>query len=294
MSYSLQDQSLIISYIQIYLRDYFGITLTKVSSDSRRATPDSYEISQSETIKVTGVYTDQTYLSICLFMAYNYPEEQFPIRWDLRSKSSGEWIKTPFNQDKLTITMKLLLDNDAGKDTMFTQEMYETIVGAQENPNLYFSWEELLKYFYSEDDLYEVLYSKENKEYTRSDINHNLEVFLVHNLDQINHNKNIADIDDRIVSYFLEEVVSPISDSDEILRTQKIIYPQGTDYKRAGHYDDQMVEDVRKAQQNFIDLYTVVNDEGQSVTTLPEGYEGFKVTGYVDPWTELVIKGGLD
>lgn len=72
------------------------------------------------------------------------------------------------------------------------------------------------------------------------------------------------------------------------------MYPQGVEYVRSGRYDQEMTEDIKKVQQDFINLNTVITSSGNLNTVLPEGYDGFKVTGYVDPWTELILKGGLD
>lgn len=295
MNIKLQDRNLIVSYIQIYLKEFFGISLAKKINSESYATKDSYEISQRIPIKVTGFYTEQTYTSVSLFMAYNYPNEMFPVRYDLKEGSVNTWIKTPFDSQKLKLTMDYLINQEAGKGKYsFTEDDYREIISQSEDPSLYFSYEDLLRFFYSNDHLYEILLNRKNKEeYSRSDINESLVVFLSHNIEEGRFNKDATSIDSRIISYFLNEVVSKMSDPDEIFRIQKIMYPQGVTYDRAGVFDDQMTEDVKECQQSFIDLYTTESGD-KKVVNLPEGYDGFKVTGYVDPWTELVLKGGLD
>lgn len=286
----LQDRNLLVSYIQTYLRDYFNMTLVRSKSKN------SYEISQSYPIRVTGQYTRQTYLSISLFMLYNYPNEKFPERWDLRNPTDpNSWIITPFDSSKLVLTMDMLIQHSVGEMSEFSKEDYEQILKSLDDPQQYFSWDTLIKYFYNEDDMLEVLSDKTvSDEFSQSDVNHSLIVFLVNNLDQLDDNPEIADLNDRIPSYFLEEVVTSESPPDEILRVQKIIYPEGVEYNRAGIFDDQMLQDVTTAQENFLRTYTTTSKDGTQQVVLPEGYDGFKVTGYVDPWTEFILKGGID
>lgn len=286
----LQDRNLLVSYIQTYLRDYFNMTLVRSKSKN------SYEISQSYPIRVTGQYTRQTYLSISLFMLYNYPNEKFPERWDLRNPTDpNSWIITPFDSSKLVLTMDMLIQHSVGEMSEFSKEDYEQILKSLDDPQQYFSWDTLIKYFYNEDDMLEVLSDKTvSDEFSQSDVNHSLIVFLVSNLDQLDDNPEIADLNDRIPSYFLEEVVTSESPPDEILRIQKIIYPEGVEYSRAGIFDDQMLQDVTTAQENFLRTYTTTSKDGTQQVVLPEGYDGFKITGYVDPWTEFVLKGGID
>ena len=125
----LQDRNLIVSYIQTYLRDYFGMTLVRLK------TKNSYEISQSHPIRVTGRYTIQTYLSVSLFMLYNYPNEQFPERWDLRNPTDkNSWVITPFDSPRLVLTMNMLISQGAGKGTEFTKQDYDQILKEVEDP----------------------------------------------------------------------------------------------------------------------------------------------------------------
>lgn len=373
----LNSRSLLVNYLQVYLKDYFGITLVKSNTNLSYSTDDRYEISQSEEIKVTGRYNLQTYLSTALFMIYNYPNEKFPVRWDLRNETSTEWVETPFDSEKLYSTMNLLISEEylSKNDNKVSQKTYDELVDSvivkvgeyltlskntklytspvsstgflvssyskdsvsyglvdgsvvnsrvvvkltdknkdpivddqgkvitgwvdeipkEKNSETYFDYETLLKYFNGEDGIYDTLYRRSPEElYTTEDILSSVIVFLTNNLVQVNSNPDVVSLNDRIVSYILEEVVTSISSPDEILRVQKLLYPQGVEYVRSGRYDQEMTEDIKKVQQDFINLNTVITSSGNLNTVLPEGYDGFKVTGYVDPWTELILKGGLD
>lgn len=373
----LNSRSLLVNYLQVYLKDYFGITLVKSNTNLSYPTDDRYEISQSEEIKVTGRYNLQTYLSTALFMIYNYPNEKFPVRWDLRNETSTEWVETPFDSEKLYSTMNLLISEEylSKNDNKVSQKTYDELVDSvivkvgeyltlskntklytspvsstgflvssyskdsvsyglvdgsvvnsrvvvkltdknkdpivddqgkvitgwvdeipkEKNSETYFDYETLLKYFNGEDGIYDTLYRRSPEElYTTEDILSSVIVFLTNNLVQVNSNTDVVSLGDRIISYILEEVVTSISSPDEILRVQKLLYPQGVEYVRSGRYDQEMTEDIKKVQQDFINLNTVITSSGNLNTVLPEGYDGFKVTGYVDPWTELILKGGLD
>lgn len=305
MSVRLQDRNLIVNYIQVYLHDYFGMSLNKVTQKRRRAVKDEYEISQSQPVKVNGVYTEETYLSVSLFMSYNYPGEKFPVRWDLKEGSERTWIQTPFDYEKLTKTMTDLVNSKFAKGKSFTEEDYRSFLDNQvkegQDVNDYLSDYDQLSRYFEDGDVYSALVSKQlekpdssgHREFTREDANKSLIVFLTHNLEASQISREVLSLDDRILSYFFEEVVTPLSESDEILRIQKIMYPSGIDYTRAGIYDDIMTEDVKKYQQDFLDKHLNKGTDSSEIV-LPEGFEGFKVTGYVDPWTEVVLKGGVD
>lgn len=291
MTIKLQSRSIFVSYIQEYLRNYFGMTLIETDTD------EGYEISQSRPIRVTGRYTQQTYLSVSLFMLYNYPNEQFPLRWDIEDPASHRvsWITTPFDSATLKQTMNLLISQDAGKNTTFSKDDYEEIIKSTQNPEQYFSWSTLLKYYFDEDDLRKLLGTKsQSDEMTQSDVNHSLIVFLVNNVEQSEINDDIFTLNERILSYFIGEVVTESSTPDEILRVQKIMYPEGVEYQRSGVFDEKMKQEVLDVQRKFIETYTVTTLEGTQIITLPEGYDGFRVTGYIDPWTEVILKGGVE
>ena len=293
MTIKLQDRNLIVSYIQILLRDYFGVSLTSNISSNDSLSDIKYNITLNNPIRVTGDYNIQTYLSSALYMAFNYPNELFPIRYDIGT-SSTELLQTSFDQDKLKYTMDKVLDyvSKSTELVKITEEWYnQVIVGEGESKDTkVFNWSTLLKYFADDNEdniqvkVYDMIYQG-NTEYSKDDINESLVVFLSHNLSMVTFYNEVADINERIISYMLNEVVTPISEPDEVTRAQKLIYPEGIGYDRAGKYDGQMIDDVSKVQSDFISSHT--NKDG--VVSLPEGFSGFKVTGYVDPWTELII-----
>ena len=103
---------------------------------------------------------------------------------------------------------------------------------------------------------------------------------------------NVIAIPDRVLSYILKEVVTPVSEIDEIFRMQKIMYaPNKVPSELVGTYDDMFMHNVEVMQRSFIDAYTFTEVEGTEEVhkvDLPDNYKGFKITGYVDPWTEVL------
>lgn len=281
MTISLQSRNLLVSYIQMYLKEYSGITLIENSRHE-------YEISQSRPIKVTGVYNEQTYSAVCIFMAFNYPNEGFPVRWDYLEGSVSTWTKTPYDSAKLKLTMDQLLSTDTCKGTdAFTQEDYDESMKNIEDKSEYLTYDELVLYFNNSDGVYDALISNKIKEFSQTDLNDVLIKFIVNNLNQSQVNASICDLDSRILAYFLDEVVTPSSENDEIFRVQKILYNNQVGFERAGIYDDEMIKIVKEVQKDFVDTYDLNNKDPEEY---PEGFDGFKVTGYVDPWTELLIR----
>ena len=80
MDIHYQDRNLIVTYLQVFLRENMGAVVHKVIPRSKSVKP-YYEISSNELIKVTGYWTPQSYSALALYMAYNYPNEGFPYRW---------------------------------------------------------------------------------------------------------------------------------------------------------------------------------------------------------------------
>lgn len=303
MIIQLQDRNLMVTYLQSFLHDYFGINLVKSVQKYTRATRDKYEIRQNSVLRISGTYNQETYTAAAIYMAYNYPNEQFPDRWDLRSVSSTEWIRTPFDQVKLVDTMNYLISNniiDKIGDEL-TPELYMQYVTDYDK---YLTYDEIVRYFDSALNVYDTLYDKKYSdipEYTEDDVKNNLIYFLSHNLSILPYQPRAAELGERVLSYFLDEVVSASSEPDEIMRVQEIMYPLGLSYNKVGRFFDQeigangeiirnsMEDDIKEYQQAFIDRYTT-----SGTFTPPDGFTGFKVTGYVDPWTEWVIKVGVN
>jgi len=227
MSLTMRDNDIVASFLQIFLKEFSGLTLNKIEANRFNDYTEEWVISSSKPIKVTGFYNTQTYGALAIWMARNYPKEGYPIKWSVDDK--GIWSYTEY---------------DAEADDEDMTELKNTILN---------------------------------------------------NIDFLSIKPDAIDVPDRVLSYVFGEVVSPLSERDEITRVQKLIYQPKIDPMRAGRYDDIMTEDVKSIQQKFIDLYTITTIvDGHEVKTayLPDNFEGFKVTGYVDPWTELIMVGG--
>lgn len=95
----------------------------------------------------------------------------------------------------------------------------------------------------------------------------------------------VLQIPERVQSYLLNEVVTQYSPEDEVFRVQKMMrgfskIPDAV----AGEYYGTFEESIRLIQQNFLDKETF--------PVYPERFNDFKVTGYCDPWTEVLIENG--
>lgn len=295
-----QNRGMLVTYIQAFLKEFFGVNLIKSVQYYARATKDRYEIRQSDSLRISGVYTSETYTAIAIYMAYNYPNEQFPERWDRRSEGSSEWVRTPFNQTKVTDTMNYLIE------TNFIDSIGDELTEKDYNKHVtdfskYLTFDEICKYFDSALNVYDTLYSKKYsdvKKYTPEDVRNNLIYFLANNLDVFPYQNRSIEIGDRVISYFLDEVVTSASNPDEIMRVQELMYPDKLSYSKVGKFFSadigangevirpSMEDDIKKIQQDFINKHT----SSKGVFVPPEGFSNFKVTGYVDPWTEWVIK----
>ena len=226
MVINYQDRCLQVSYIQIFLKDYFGLTIEK--QKSARATQDNeYQLTSNSPIKVTGYYNLQTYSSLALWMAYNYPKEGFPQVWYL--SESNQWEYKDFTED-------------------YPSDDYTT---------------------------------EEFRTYISQVISTNMDNFIV--------NHDIIRIPERVLSYVFNEVVTSHSTPEEVVRVKQLVLGTPIGRKLALEYHDDFEKIISRIQSDFIALYTI-NGE----VSLPEQYKEFKVTGYVDPWTELIIKGGSE
>lgn len=279
MTINLNDRSLITSYIQIILRDYSGLSVKFPNDLGRDFIDDWYEVTSSSPVRVTGTYDLETYAAASLYMAINFPNEQFPYRYD---EVEGQIVKTPYDRNKLNSTISWI-------KTWFSGSISEEVYTGQ-NPDfsVVFDWTTLMRYFSSENSLKDCL--KNNKSLSEI-FNDTVLVFIVHNMEFSIEDKEVTSLSERVLSYFFNEVVTPISDRDEVYRVQKKIYDKIPKNSR-GIYLDDMSERVKTIQQRFIDIHTVDDGETRRVN-LPDGFEDFKVTGYVDPWTELLIDGGV-
>lgn len=278
MKIELNDRSLITSYVQIILRDFSGLSVKAPNDSGLKFTDEWYEITPSSPIRVTGTYDLDTYAAAAMYMLLNFPREQFPVRYDIEE---SKLVKTPFNKIKLQKTVSWIRSWYKGD---FSEDVY-----LENNPgDDVFSWETLCRYFSSLDRLVALL--DESTSTFGQFFRESALCFVVNNMEVSLVDRESVHLPDRVLSYFFDEVVTPSSTRDEIYRIQKKIYDK-LDKSEYGIFTDSMTKKIEKIQQDFIDLHTV--DDGiKKDTSLPEGFEGFKVTGYVDPWTEMIIDGG--
>lgn len=281
MILSLNDRSLITSFVQIVLRDISGLSVKVPHSTSESTIDDWYEVTSSSPLRVTGTYDLDTYGAAALFMAVNFPNEQFPYRYD---EVEGNIIETPFDRNKLKLTLDWIKSWDD-----FSGRLNEEIFVSHNPPEDVFDWTTLFKYF---DDVDRLEKSVESLSFA-SVVRDCILVFIVHNYEISVEYRNAVNLPERVLSYFFNEVVAPTSPMDEIYRVQKKIYdkvPKGL----YGIFTDEMTDKVCQIQRDFIDLHSIKDGDGRvTEVVLPEGFEGFKVTGYVDPWTEMIINGGV-
>lgn len=119
---------------------------------------------------------------------------------------------------------------------------------------------------------------------------------LTENLRLYQKDRNLIKIPDRVLSYILREVVTDQSSDDEIFRIQKLIYnPAKIPNEEIGKFSDSLRKSVIDIQEEFIKSHTYKIVENHELTDktevrFPDNYEGFKVTGYIDPWTEVLYE----
>lgn len=294
MVINFQDRNLIVSYLQLILKETFGVTLTTSDSSLNYSLDKSYEITMNQPVKVTGTYDLPTYFSLALYMAFNFPNEQYPYRLDF---FNHEWVRFPYKPEELKNSINLIIENYLKGlwtwETVSTdyQEWYYNLPA--EKKLKYLDWESLVRNFNSQDDLIDVCKGClfEKRDFDNSDVRSCLVKILVANMKTSVTNYDALQVPERVLSYIFDEVVTPVSSNDEVFRAQKILYGERIPVGRVGIYDDQMIEDVKEIQTKFISRNTFTID-GSTKIQLPGGFEDFKVTGYVDPWTETIIKGG--
>lgn len=295
MVINLQDSNLVVNYLQIFLRDTFGVTLRKAPDNTDVAQGTAYEITMNEPIKVTGVYNLQTYLSIALYMAFNYPNEGYPYRWERDSKNESAWIPYPYEPSRLLKTLETIKIDHSGyrftsRDKTEAQKDYQEEFEEELKTPEFLDHSELLRYFVSIEQMNE--YVNGIKEVTEDNVRDCLVNILVANMSTTSVNTIAAQMPERVLAYVFDEVVTPLSEMDEVFRIQKMIYYPAVPREVAGKYDKKFngistMDRVTQYQQEFINKYT---DPKTGVVSLPESFKDFKVTGYLDPWTEFIIR----
>lgn len=239
MNLVAQDKNLIVTYIQIYLRENFGRSVRKVNADFTQTlranieqeTLSQYEITSDDPIEVTGYLTPQTYSAVALYMLQYYPNERYPVKWEL---TDDGWTSDDSYYDDYT---------DNWRNVLLTPSNWDEIANQIIGPNM---------------QSYDV-------------------------------NGSSIEIPERVISYILGEVVSELSSQDEVMRIKRLLVDYNYDSKTLGDigesldYDENLQHVICRIQQRFINKYP----------SPPVQFSGFKVTGYVDPWTELIIERRL-
>lgn len=274
MSINYHDKTLSVMYLQIFLKEYFGLSVRKrtdrlsykVSLEGAGTTADMYEITGSYPIKVTGYYNEQTYSSLALYMAYSYPREGFPYRWRQVSKDSWESYGFIERSRDGTSVERVKLKT---KENKIIEGILEVV-----------------------DDKYVIVRDDEKREVICDDreilskeIDRRLISVISTNMENLFVNNSIA-IPDRVLSYVFNEVVTSKSTPEEIIRVKKLLH-ESIIVKDSLSYDKDLFNKILNVQRDFVKKYSSDND-------YPSQYEGFKVTGYVDPWTEILLKGGAE
>lgn len=371
-----QDRNLIVTYLQIFLKDNVGAVVRKVTPRSKSIKP-YYEISSNEEIKVTGYWTPQSYSALALYMAYNYPNEGYPLKWT-KTELDGSvvWKSEDYvyddNQDELvSIIGSNLEDYSYAKASSSRSErtdllyvpgrvlsyIFNEVVSSLSSPSeilrikkmLYPSiyadslhknplsygedlFNDVIKIQQSWVDRYTLSWSTSTDEYVVEEEGTNkikLETQLVKVIPKTVG--RVIDTDSSKDAYYKfnqnKAALVITLPSDNLLKVQ--VY--GTD--KSGAVKLEVVDDTSKfiydknteeflvnLDSSFISVSEVVVDyvvlssycaptgelkfatplsKGQVIyidktshtyLNLPDGYEGFKVTGYVDPWTEKLIK----
>lgn len=291
---NLGDRNLIVSYLQSYLIEYYPKSLVSASEyPYSSAVSNEYSVANSP-IRMTGVYDIPTYSSLSLMMASFYPNEGYPQRWDL---SDGQWTITDFDCNRFVNSVSKLITEANGRaySDDIDESTYTKILSGDDltlDTTEYLTYDEIQLYTTAQLPLTELVnsYINNNLAFTTQSAQSGVVAFLTNNLSYISQNNQIAEVPDRVISYILGEVVTPNSLSDEIMRVQQLLYPGGLSPMYVGRYFEyttssgdtiSMMNDIKEIQSNYIDSYK---------NGLPTSYQGFKVTGYVDPWTEVIIK----
>lgn len=248
----------------------------------------------NQPVKVTGTYDLSTYFSLALYMAFNFPNEQYPYRLDL---FNYEWVRFPYKPEELKNSINLIIKKLSNPKSGWTWETvsadYQEWYLSEKDKLKYLDWDSLVRNFNDQDDLVDVCKGClfEKREFNDSDVRGCLVKILVANMKVSITNHDALQIPERVLSYIFDEVVTPLSSNDEIFRAQKILYGDRIPSSRVGIYDSQMIEDVKEIQTKFVTRNTFTIG-GSTKIELPAGFEDFKITGYIDPWTELIMKGG--
>jgi len=257
MTINYLDNNIVVQYIQIFLQETSGVVLKDLA---KNRTLNQYDFRDFNPDSETSIITLKKDLSM-----------------NSKIKVSGYFDNMTYIA--LSIYMALNYPNEG-----FPWYWYE-----YEDPITQIKEWRHIEYSKAEDDKANEALLEQYRG-LNPDMNYHplLCYILQNNIELISTKTDIVQIDDRILSYIMDEVVSENSDPDEIFRMQKIIYPNGLPKTRTGIYDDILKEKVKEFQLKVIDYF-----KNKNIIDIGLHYGIFynlKATGYIDPATEYLIK----
>lgn len=124
------------------------------------------------------------------------------------------------------------------------------------------------------------------------------------NIENLYNNTDVIQIPERVLSYIFNEVVTPISTPEEILRIKEIIYNKDIPREHYLDYTEELTEYVKKIQKEFIKRYSteklidgILDQSNTNVRyTIPTQIDNFELTNYeyvVTPVPTEGTEGGI-
>lgn len=364
MVINYQDKNLIVAYLQIYLAEYGDLTVHKVVP-RKKSEPAYYEITNSEPLIVTGYYDIPTYTALALYMAYNYPNEGFPMKWN--KLGTDEWVSEDYiydgNQQELIdiiatnmemtswnrkviqvpervlsyIFNEVVTPNSSPEEILRIKQMlYEFIHVDSENKQLLTYTEDVFneiveiqkgvvdKYttdYSTEYETIKMIYEKDEEDnditdkpitsykigsqlnkvecLTNNQIvtgerrnNRTVRVFqrtsnlisasILYDTNGQTHTQDAIFIKKMNTNEWL---LTFADDIDELLQTT-ITYEEPYEYNIITGY----IIFTDFVKDKVVEIKKTINN----IVNFPQQFINYKITGYVDPWTEIIIKGGYE
>ena len=276
MDINYQDNNLIVMYLQIFLKDYFNTFLQKkkpyVKEDPEESgnyavVVDEYEIINNQEIEVTGYWNVQSYTSLALYMAYNYPNEGYPMKWIETSDNehiAKDYIYTGNQEELIEVIVNNIESLIRFRGSLMVPErvlsyIFDEVVNPQSADTEILRVRKLLG---------------EDFDYTNALIYDDGLLGTVKDLQCKFISRFVVDI------HSIEEVVElngylkhPVAEILSVVRGGITLSP---------------VPSLSQLRVGDVVQYNTGN------LNLPDPFKAFKVTGYVDPWTEWIIKGGTE
>lgn len=304
MVINYQDKNIIIMYIQIFLKEHFNYTVHKVTP-RRKSLASYYEITNNDPLKVTGYHNLQTYSALALYMAYTYPNEGYPVLWKRvtdNSNNTNLWVSEDFyyngsNDDELLNVIISNLENSLNyKGTVQIPErvlsyIFNEVVTENSTDDEILRIKKLIgdNLNYKEALKYTEEFSDQVKQIQQSLIDQ-YSVYAESSVQKevlFSNNIYYFQLDKHLRNAYIKKTDEELNYENKTgLTLYKSIYNPDTGVlsfdNKNGAYN------LKVGETRDVVLKTLVQTE------LPQQFENFKVTGYVDPWTEVVIKGGVD